>query len=86
MWGASMCKNALGQFMNANPRVRTLPGLHTKWKQPEPKKELRAATLNDLLKAEGLRARKDDLSYYRTMPSTAFNARPATARSPSSPP
>lgn len=51
MWGAAMCKGELGQLMNDNPHVRTLRGLHAKWKQPEPKPERRAATLDDLLAA-----------------------------------
>ncbi len=63
MWGAEN-KHLIGDLMGKYPRVRTLRGLHAKWKQPEPVQELRAATLNDLRKVERLRALRDVLPIF----------------------
>ena len=61
MWGAEN-EHLLADLILKHPKVRTLRGLHAKWKNPgpEPKLEKRAATLDDLRKVERLRALRDD--------------------------
>ena len=63
MWGAEN-EHLLADLILKHPKVRTLRGLHAKWKNPgpEPKREKRAATLDDLRKVERLRALRDDPS------------------------
>lgn len=63
MWGADN-KHFLGDLMSKYPRVRTLRGLHAKWKKPnpEPQQEKRSATHDDLRKVQRLRALRDEPS------------------------
>lgn len=63
MWAADD-PDRFNEVRKAHPKVRTVRGLHAKWKNPdpEPQPERRAATLDDLRKVERLRALRDDPS------------------------
>jgi len=65
MWAAANSEE-FEATRQANPRVRTVRGLHATWKNPKPSSSTkpvhRAATLDDFRRMERLRALRDDPS------------------------